>query len=296
MICSMTGFGSVQHETEIGSFSIEIKTVNNRFLDMNFRLPSGCLSLEPEIRKIVMKTIRRGRADITVRWERSGEAQPVLVPNVTAIRNLIEALRPLQEDGPGSMPVRPSDLLQLPGILTETYPEVSEKKLHAALIGGIRKALRVLARTRRVEGAVMALEVMNHLEELENRHAEILTRKDLVLEAYRDRLHKKISEFVESGGEKVDRERLDAEVLLYADKSDITEELSRLNAHFQAFHELIQEPSEEPVGRPLDFLCQEMNREINTIGSKSRDSELTAHVLTMKNTLEKIREQVHNNE
>ena len=290
----MTGFGSVQHETEIGSFSIEIKTVNNRFLDINFRLPSGCLSLEPENRNIVMKTIRRGRADITVRWERSGEAQPVLVPNVTAIRKLIEALRPLQEDGPGSMPVRPSDLLQLPGILTETYPEVSEKKLHAALIGGIRKALRVLARTRRVEGAVMALEVMNHLEELENRHAEILTRKDLVLEAYRDRLHKKISEFIESGGEKVDMERLDAEVLLYADKSDITEELSRLNAHFQAFRELIQEPSEEPVGRPLDFLCQEINREINTIGSKSRDSELTTHVLTMKNTLEKIREQVQN--
>ncbi len=294
MICSMTGFGSVQHETELGSFSIEIKTVNNRFLDMNFRLPSGCLSLEPGIRKIVMKTIRRGRADVTVRWERSGEAQPILVPNKAAIRKLLEDLHDLQEDGPGAMPVRPCDLLQLPGILTETYPEVSEKKINAALVGGIRKALRILARTRRVEGAVMALEVMNHLEELENRHSEILSRKDLVLEAYRDRLHKRIGEFIESGGEKVDIERLDAEVLLYADKSDVTEELARLNAHFLAFRELLEKPSEEPVGRPLDFLCQEINREINTIGSKSRDSELTAHVLSMKNTLEKIREQVQN--
>ena len=140
----------------------------------------------------------------------------------------------------------------------------------------------------------MALEVMNHLEELENRHSEILSRKDLVLEAYRDRLHKRIGEFIESGGEKVDIERLDAEVLLYADKSDVTEELARLNAHFLAFRELLEKPSEEPVGRPLDFLCQEINREINTIGSKSRDSELTAHVLSMKNTLEKIREQVQN--
>ncbi len=294
MICSMTGFGSAHLECEFGTFEIAIKTTNNRFLDFAFRLPVELANFEPEIRKMIGKAVHRGRIEVGIRWMRGNDVCPNVDINIPLFEKLYQDLTDLQKRLGAQGCISVADLLHIPSIYVESPACINKKRLWGELKKGITKALHTLQRSRRAEGKRLAQALLNLLNVLENSRAEVAKLKDVVVEKYRQRLLKKIEEFNQSNRTGLDQQRLDAEVLLYADKSDITEELARLESHIAAFRNYLESESKETVGRPLDFLCQEVLREVNTIGSKSHDTGIANLVLSMKNDVEKLREQIHN--
>jgi len=291
---SMTGFGSADLETDLGFFSIEIKSVNNRYLDLSFRISSSLSRLEEEMRKMIVRDIRRGRVDISIRWNRKGEGLPGVEINAPLLEKLYRDILSIREKWGGDVSVSLGDFLHVPSLYVELPPTVDQKAIWKELKKGVRKALKKLLHTRREEGLRLSGDLLSMLESLDEYRGKIMGQKDDVLEKYRLRLLKKIDAFNQSAKSPIDRERLEAEVLLYADKCDITEELDRLASHLAALRKSIESDTDDPVGKSLEFICQEILREVNTIGSKARETGVTNLVLAMKNIVEKLREQVQN--
>jgi uncharacterized protein (TIGR00255 family) len=294
MIFSMTGFGSACIEDDLGIFSVELKSINNRYLDFAFRLPGSLSGFEKDIRKELAGNVRRGRVDINVRWARKGEGLPDMEINIPLLEKMYNDVLSLEKKLGAGESFSLGDLLQNPSLYIETPAKIDEKILWKILRKTLRKALRSLIKTRNEEGQRLGEILSTLLNELQVYRNCIIEKKDTVLEKYRQRLMNKIESFNKTVQAPIDIQRLEAEVLLYADKSDITEELDRLNSHIIAFREKLAPENSDPVGKPLEFLCQEILREVNTIGSKSRDSEIANSVLIMKNAVEKLREQVQN--
>jgi uncharacterized protein (TIGR00255 family) len=294
MVYSMTGYGSSYVVSDMGVFTIEIKSINNRFLDIVFRLSSNLSFLESSIRNKIVGVVKRGKLDVYIRWYRKGQTLPELEINSLLLEKLykdsIEIQKRLQI--PGSVAI--GDFLHIPSLYLEIPPSLDEKKLWDILKKGVQKALQGLQKTRRKEGAFLTKNLLNHLDELEKDWEKLEDLNREVLELYRLRLSKKIEEFNQGAPAPIDQQRLDAEVLLFADKSDISEETARLMSHIKSFRESLHSQTGESKGKKMEFLCQEMHREVNTIGSKSRGTSLSNLVLSMKNTVEKIREQIQN--
>lgn len=294
MIYSMTGYGSYYLVSEMGIFTIEIKSINNRFLDISFHLSSNLSFLESDIRKKIAGVLNRGKLDVSIRWYRKGQALPELEINSLLLEKLYKDSLAVQErlKVPGTVSI--GDFLHIPSLYLEVPPCLDEKKLSEDLKKGVQKTLQGLQRSRRKEGAYLKKDLLSHLDELEKDWEKLEDLNQEVLISYRQRLLKKIEEFNQGATTPIDQQRLDAEVLLFADKSDIAEETARLTSHINAFREFLQSESDESKGKQLEFLCQEMHREVNTIGSKSRGSSLSNLVLSMKNIVEKLREQIQN--
>jgi len=294
MICSMTGFGSAHIESELGIFEIEMRGINNRFLDCYFRLSGSLSLLEQDIRKMIGDVVKRGRIEVSVRWIMKGEGLPEIMINKSLFEKLYQDAVDLKQnlDIPG--PISMGDLLSIPSLYIEIPSRVDEKKVWKELKKGIRKALNDLQRTRKHEGKRLSEDLLLHLQKFEELWHKVHETMDDILEKYRQRLMKKIEEFNKTASTPVDQQRLDAEVILYADRSDISEELARLSSHIAAFRECLESDTPEPKGKQMDFICQELHREVNTIGNKSHESTLSNIVLSMKNIVEKLREQVQN--
>lgn len=294
MIYSMTGYGSSYLVGEMGIFTIEMRSINNRFADILFRLSANLSFMESNIRKKILGIVKRGKVDVYIRWYRKGRALPELEINSLLLEKIYKDSRDIQERFgiPGTISI--GDFLHLPSLYMETPPCLDEKKLWGELKKGIQKALQALQRSRRKEGAYLTKALLQHLDEFENAWQNLEDLNQEVLLLYRQRLLKKIEEFNQGAAAPIDQQRLDAEVLLFADKSDITEETARLTSHINAFRESLQNKQNESKGKQLEFLCQEMHREVNTIGSKSRGTSLSNLVLSMKNIVEKLREQIQN--
>ena len=294
MLSSMTGFGSASRESELGLFTVEIKGINHRFLDINFRLPGALTNLERKMQQLIAQQIERGRVEVSIRWYKKGEASASVEINLPLLERLYTDVMTLKQQLGAREPLSFGDFLGIPALYTEKPPEIDEKAVWKELKKAVNKALKTFIKTRREEGARLAEDLILHLKDLETRRGAVLDKKDIILEKYRSRLLEKIEEFNQTAKSPVDEHRLEAEVLLYADKSDISEELARLEAHLVSFRKKLESEGYEAVGRSLDFLCQEILREVNTIGSKARDTLISNEVLEMKNTVEKIREQVQN--
>ena len=294
MICSMTGFGSAHLESELGIFEIEMRGINNRFLDYFFRMSSSLSPLEQEIRKVIGEVVKRGRIEVSVRWIMKTEGLPEIMINKSLFEKLYQDAVDLKQnlDIPG--PISMGDLLSIPSLYIEIPTTVDEKKVWKELKKGIRKALNDLQRTRLQEGKRLLEDLILHLQKFEELWHKVHEMRDDVLEKYRQRLMKKIEEFNKNASTPVDQQRLEAEVLLYADRSDISEEIARLSSHIAAFRECLESDSPEPKGKQLDFICQELHREVNTIGNKSHETVLSNIVLSMKNIVEKLKEQIQN--
>ena len=294
MIRSMTGFGSAQVEGEMGTFTLELKSVNNRFLDFSFRMPGTLSRLEREMRDLIGAGVRRGRVEVSVRWIPKGEMLATAELNQPLVEKIYREAQALAERIGAVPDIRIGELLNIPNAFIETPPVVDEKRLWKEVRKGLRKALAMLQRAREREGERLRRELGGILEDLDLQRRMVAERKDAVLEKFRQRLLKKIEEFREMESVSVEPARMEAEVLLYADRSDITEELARMESHIAGFRDQLASESEEPAGRSFEFLTQELLREVNTIGSKSHDTELANCVLAMKNSLEKLREQIQN--
>lgn len=289
---SMTGFARSQGEDERVSWTWELRSVNSRGLDQRYRLPGGWEALEPEVRALAGEALARGslQANLTLR---SGKAPAKLTVNRAMLDQLVAIAKELETEVPAA-PARLDGLLSLRGVLEESEEEESEERQaarRAAVRDDFSTALAALVEMRRQEGARLQTLVHEHLERIAELEAAARTCAATQPAAIKARLTALLAELLEAEPA-LPEERLAQEAALLVGKADVREELDRLAAHIAASRELLAEGG--PVGRRLDFLCQEFNREANTLCSKSADVELTRIGLELKSAIEQLREQVQN--
>lgn len=288
---SMTGFGRGSATGENFSVAVDIKTVNNRFLDVHLRMGSELSSLESPIKRQISTRLARGRIDANITFERTGEVAYEL--NRPLIAGYISALRSMQQEFEIAGEPDINVLARLPGAMQPVRDGLDD-----AMIGGIELAvdgaLNELEQMRAREGEALTAEMLSRLDEIARHVPVIEAAANGLVEAYRARLLKRIGELLSRDGQsiEVDQSRLAQEVAYLADRSDISEEIARLRSHLVQFRETVEGGGE--TGKRLDFLLQELNREANTVLSKSTDMAIKEAALAIKAEVEKLREQVQN--
>ena len=287
---SMTGFGRAETEDQGRKLTVEIKSVNHRFLDINIRIPRTLGFAEERVRKTIKSQLGRGRVDVFINYSAAdGEAKKV-VADISLMRAYIEAAREAAAQTGIADDVALSHMIRVPEIISiEEAPE-DEEKLSALVGDTVGSALESLVKMRTTEGAELKESINTYIDALQNACGRIEQRRASIAGEYANKLRLRIAELI--ADTKIDETRFATEVALMADRADITEEIVRLHAHFGQIKATLK--SGEASGRKLDFLVQELNREFNTIGSKSQDSELVSVVIEAKSLVEKIREQVQN--
>jgi uncharacterized protein (TIGR00255 family) len=288
---SMTGYGKGTMTGDDFSVSVDLKTVNNRFLDIHLRAGSELAPLEPAIKKRISSRLSRGRVDVTISLERT--AQLAYELNRPLIAGYINALKQLQQDFSIGGELDINLLARIPGALQPARNGLDDRigeALHAAL----DQALDELEKMREQEGEALKQELRERVQKIEAVVPTIEAAADGLAESYRTRLQKRIGELLNRGGQvvEIDPARLAQEVAYLADRSDVSEEMVRLRSHLSQFQEALEAPGE--AGKMLDFLLQELNREANTTLSKSTDLQIKEAGLAIKAEVEKLREQVQN--
>jgi len=288
----MTGFGRGSATGEDFNVAVEIKTVNNRYLDLHLRLGQELTPLEMNIRKLVGARLSRGRVDLNINFERTGATTYEI--NRQLIAGYIKALRDIQTEFQLAGDVDINTVTRLPGAMTTARDGLDETTT-AGIERAVNEALDDLERMRASEGSALAEEMRVRLAKIEAEVPVIESAAEGLVDAYRQRLQKRVGELVNRSANQtmeLDAGRLAQEVAYLADRSDITEELTRLRSHLEQFRVAID--SEDDVGKRLDFLLQELNREANTVLSKSTEVSIKDAGLVIKAEVEKLREQVQN--
>lgn len=285
----MTGFGVGDAPLGDGRVIVELRALNHRFLDVRVRLPEELSDQSFFIEQLARESLARGRFDVGVRLE--GAALPPPRFSIERARALYRGLSLLRDElAPGTeLPV--TALTGMPDLVT-TPTTADSEGARAALKAAFDAALLKLDEMRRQEGEALSRELRARLDSARKLRVTISQRGAEMLDAYRTRLHERLDRLLAETGLQMDHARLEAEIVILADRSDVTEELVRLDSHFDQFARLLS--SDDPVGRRLDFLLQEIGRESNTIGAKSQDAPIAHLVVEMKAELERIREQVQN--
>lgn len=288
---SMTGFGRGVVADNTFSVTIEIKTVNNRFLDVVLRLSSELSPLESVIKRQITNRLSRGRVDVFLNYERNEEINYEL--NRPMITGYLSALRQMQEDFQLSGEPDLNVIARLPNVLLPRKDDLSQEFI-VGIENAVNQALDDLEKMRENEGLMLKDELLFRLNEIENRLPTIENQAGTVAEEYRQRLTKRITELLARSESQIelDQARIAQEVAFLADRSDISEEIQRLKSHVEQFRQILNE--EKEVGKRLDFLTQEFNREANTIASKTNNLIIKENALAIKSDVEKIREQVQN--
>jgi uncharacterized protein (TIGR00255 family) len=288
---SMTGYGKAMVAGDDFSVSVDLKTVNNRFLDIHLRVGAELASLEPGIKKRITSRLTRGRVDVTISLERT--AQMVYELNRPLIAGYVNALKQLQQDFQIGGELDINVLARIPGALQPARDGIDER-IVSALNNAVDQALDELEKMREQEGEALKAELRERVKKIETLVPVIEASAAGLAEAYRIRLQKRIGELLNRGGQvvEVDPARLAQEVAYLADRSDVSEEMVRLRSHLTQFQEALNASGE--AGKMLDFLLQELNREANTTLSKSTDLAIKEAGLAIKAEVEKLREQVQN--
>jgi uncharacterized protein (TIGR00255 family) len=294
MIQSMTGFGRATREVEGIRVEVEARSVNHRHLDVRMRLPRVLSDREPALKKHIQSVLSRGKVDITVNLA-MGQTATRLEIDESIVAQYVDASRRLRaEHDLDDDDLEVSTLLTLPGVTRLVETEVDPESLAPPLVEAMKAAVEALAAMRAAEGESLATELEGRLARVAELAARFETRAGEVVEAARQRLRKRAEQIRQEVG-LLDEARLHQEIVIAADRLDITEELVRLRSHVDQFRETLSAAGPgEPVGRRLDFLLQELGREANTVGSKASDAPLAQDVVELKTELERIREQVQN--
>ena len=290
MICSMTGFGKAEHQDAEKKITVEIRSVNHRYLECNVRMPRKLNAFEAAFRNILKEYAGRGKVDVFIGYEDHREAGYALQLNEELAEQYLRCGRRLSERFGVTDDLTAGKLLTFPDVLkTEELP-ADGSELFRSVEAVLREAAERFRESRMAEGLTLRTDMLEKLGRLESYVDEIEAHEPAVMEAYRSQLRQKVTELLEAG--QIEESRLAAEVVLYADKICTDEETVRLRSHVTQVREALEENGS--VGRKLDFLAQEMNREANTILSKSGDI-LTADLgVALKTDIEKIREQIQN--
>lgn len=287
----MTGFGRGGASIENFSATVDIKTVNNRFLDVNLRLPGELQPFEADLKKIVTDSLSRGRVDINLNYERTDEIAFEL--NRPLISGYISALKELKSQFDLSGEPDLNYIARIPNAFQTAKGDIGED-MSKVIFEAFESALAELQKMRETEGASLRAELNDRLALIADKIPVIEAESESVVEEYRDRLTKKVNELLEKSGSQIeiDQGRLAQEVAYLATRSDISEEIARLKSHIDQFRSIMDEAND--VGKRLDFLTQEFNREANTIASKTQNLKVKEASLSIKAEIEKIREQVQN--
>jgi uncharacterized protein (TIGR00255 family) len=293
MIRSMTGYGQGSAEAEGLKVTVELRSVNNRFADLKLRLPDELVPFEPELRRLVLATVKRGRVDLDLRVERTGAAAAPLVLNRAAVDGALAALKALRDDYGVQGEWDLKTLMRIPGLLerpgrADGLDPASRETVDRAL----SQALSALDAERLREGRALAADLLARVTAMEGHVAAIRERAATVPEAVQKRIVERVGQLVTQVA--LDPARVAQEAAFLADRADVTEETVRLSGHLVQARSLLADGTGEPVGKRLDFLLQEINRETNTIASKSADLEMSRRALDLKAEGEKIREQIQN--
>jgi uncharacterized protein (TIGR00255 family) len=290
MIRSMTGYGSAKGGFGGLELTVELKSVNNRFLDVTVRIPRGYIFAEETIKTAVGQHITRGKADVFVTVDSSASDDAEISVNLPLARGYARALRELSEALGVNADLTAPMLARLPDVLSVTKKETDRDAAARALTDTLEAALTEYDAMREREGAAMRRDIEERLSLIASLTDKIERRSPETVKEYRERLHAKMSEVLGSSG--IDEQRVLQEAAIYADRVDVCEETVRLRSHVSQMRELLETGS--PAGRKLDFIVQEMNRETNTCGSKVSDFGLGAVVIEIKSEIEKIKEQIQN--
>ena len=287
---SMTGYGKGEYAENGLELTCEIKTVNNRYLDVSIKAPRIFAAYEDVIRNTIRKKLTRGHADVFISFKDKRERPTVLAVDLALASSYVSAAKALKEAFP-ELPddVTVSSVLRYPEVLKQEDSQSLDEQMTAALDAALNIALDKLNEMRAVEGEKLKADMLARVETIESLVGEISLRAPMIAKEYREKLTAKVKEYLENAN--VDESRILTEVAVFTDKSNIDEELTRLRSHIEQFRSIAKEGI---VGRKLDFLVQEFNREANTTCSKSNDVTITRAGLALKNEIEKIREQVQN--
>lgn len=291
MIRSMTGFGRGEFSDGIHTFNIEIKTVNHRYNDIVVKMPKHLSYLEENIKRYIKKDISRGRVEVYINIEYEKESPVDVNIDLSLAKSYKSALENLLKELDIEHKIGLEDILTLNDIVKTERKEIDEDILWECLSKALGTALENVKAMRIEEGRALKKDIETQLNNMDSILGEIEKRAPFIVEEYRSKLRERIRQLLDEDQE-LDEDRLNYEVVIFADKSDINEEIVRFKSHIRQFFESLE--SNEPVGRKLDFLVQEMNREVNTIGSKANDLTITQYVVDIKSELEKVREQIQN--
>lgn len=290
MAKSMTGFGRGSLSNENYEITAEIKAVNHRYFEFSARMPRSCSFLEDKLKKLCNNSIYRGKIELYINIENKGTVNGELTVNTAYADLYVEALKNLSKKYKIKNDLKVSLLAQNPEIFTFKKMQVDEETLEADVTAAVNEAVEAFVNMRKIEGERLCSDLLTKIEGIKERVEFIEERSPETVKLYRERLEQKIKEILESAD--VDEQRIITETAIFADKVAVDEETVRLRSHMQQFCDMLK--LDEPVGRKLDFIVQEMNRETNTIGSKAQDSEILSRVVDIKSEIEKIREQIQN--
>ena len=289
MIKSMTGYGKSSLSINSRDYQVEIKAVNHKYIDINIKLPRVISYLEDDIRKIVNSKIKRGKIDISILFENySNEGNDIRI-NTELAKMYIQNLKKLADEENISANIEVTEITKFADVLT-IKSNFDEKQIKIELIQAVEDALEQLINMRQNEGNRISQDIFDKILQIEKKNEEIFELSTGLIDEYVVKLEARIKEILKT--EELDKSRLMQEVVIYADKCSVEEEITRLRSHIEQLRGLIN--SDEPSGKKMDFIIQEMNREVNTIGSKANNLEIVNRVVDIKTILEDIREQIQN--
>ena len=286
MIYSMTGFAAVTQELELGSLSLELRSVNSRYLETHFRLDESFRALEPAAREMISGTLSRGKVECRLNFAARSAGQTSLRLNAVLADQLAEFGRLLQPLVPRGQPLAVADLLRWPGVIEGE--SVGMEGLLEACLPLLRRGLDELSATRQREGEKLKTFLLQRVGQMDTLVAGVLPHIPRLIAAYQEKLSARLREVMGTG----DDDRVRQEIALFAQKIDVDEELSRLQTHLSEMRRILEKGG--AVGKRLDFLMQELNREANTLGSKSAASEMSQTAMELKVLIEQMREQIQN--
>lgn len=291
MIKSMTGFGRGESLEGSRKFTVEMKGVNHRYLDVSIRMPKKLNFFDSAIRTLLKEYVTRGKVDIFITYEDFSENQVSLKYNETLAKEYLSCFKRMEKSFGLDYDVRVSTVARCPEVLTMEEQTADEEELWNGLKGALEEALRQFARTRETEGRNLKEDIIGKLDGMLEKVSYIEKRSPEIIAEYRRKLEDKVRELLEDT--QVDEGRIAAEVVIFADKICTDEEVVRLKSHIAHMKETFA-GEESGIGRKLDFIAQEMNREANTILSKANDIEVSNHAIDLKTEIEKVREQIQN--
>ena len=286
MVRSMTAFARQTLENELGTLTLELKSVNHRFSEVSLRLPEELRPVESKIRERIGKVVKRGKIDANFRYQAPVAQEAGFQIDQDLIRVIANAAEDVTKALSNVAPIRTIDVLKWPGVLKG--PEIDNEQLAQLAMTILDAGLQELSETREREGEKLKQMLLDRCDAMAIEVAKVQQRIPVAIEALRQRIKEKLSEWQAE----LDETRLEQEVVLICNKSDVAEEMDRLQAHVEEVKRVLEE--KKPIGRRLDFLMQELNREANTLSSKSPDTELTRAAVELKVLIEQMREQVQN--
>jgi len=291
MILSMTGYGRGEFENENYKITAEMKTVNHRYCDIIIKMPKKLIALEERMKSLIKEKINRGRVEVYINYEEIIKNDYNIEPNFAVLDQYHSALSSIKDKYDVKETISLGLLSKFPDALEITYEETDQEAVWIVMQESLNRALDSVSDMREIEGGKLKTDVINRVESIKTMLGSIEALVPDIVQNHKNKMTERIHELLD-GEVEVDEDRIIHEVAVYADKTSIAEEVTRLYSHFDQLNHFMEKGGS--VGRKLDFLVQELNREVNTIGSKSPDIDISNYVIEMKSEVEKIREQIQN--